>query len=255
MPREGQQLSCKCRSSVGGRDHFLDVVQQQIVPGELVPHEARETGDGREKVVEVVSDPTCEPTNRLQLLGLPQLLTLLSQPRTQGNRLAHVAYGGAQQQTLLCTDGRETDLRAELAAIPTAGKEGLSTLAHGPMARVVRKCFDVAHVRRPEARWHQHLDRLANQLSRLVAEELLGHAVDQLDNTFGVRDDDGIWSAFEEHSEGSPRLVLDHDVAHAAQDHVARGRLEKAHAHRGWKLASVLAEAVRGCPVNGGLIP
>ncbi len=80
LAREGEELPGELSGALGGDTDLIEVPAQRIVGGERLERQLTEAGDRGEEIVEVVRDPTGEPSDGLHPLPLAQLRLELPVP-------------------------------------------------------------------------------------------------------------------------------------------------------------------------------
>ncbi len=196
--------------------------------------------DREQHVVEVMGDAAGEPADRLELLGLEELVL---------RRLAHgdVADGGRHQDPLGALERAEHDLDRELGAVLAPGREldpGADPLGQG----VGRGAKVVGDQPLGEALGDDVGDLLPDQLVALVAELLLGLQVEQDDVAGLVDHDHRVRRRLEQppvaalHLGEVPLRRLAHgDVADGGRHQDPLGALERAEHDLDRELGAVLA--------------
>jgi hypothetical protein len=91
----------------------------------------------------------------------------------------------------------EADFDRKLAAVLLARDE-LDPAGHRPRHRVGEEALQVRRMPLAQAHGHQTFQRGAHQLVAIIAEELDGLLVDELDPTIRTHHDDGVWRCVEQ---------------------------------------------------------
>ena len=176
--------------------------------GQRVGGELGVVDDDPEQVVEVVRDTARKLADALEATRLVELLGQRSLTLGLG-AIADVAHGRCGDDAGLGLDARDVDLRRELGGV-LAHANQLDT-RRGRYAGEVRAVAVARVGRRPaEPIRDDQLDRLADELGAVVAEQLLGALVGEHDPAVGATADDRVGRELQElreHALGANRLV------------------------------------------------
>ena len=91
---ERQELAGQRRCPVRAGDHLLDLLGRVLAAAERAQGELAVPAHAEQKVVEVVRDPPGEPSDCLELLGLPELVLELP-------RVKHHTSGATVQRVIV----------------------------------------------------------------------------------------------------------------------------------------------------------
>jgi hypothetical protein len=121
--REREELPCERGAAFRRETDLHDVITHLAVRGQGVLDELRVVHDDREDVVEIVGDPTREPTDALETFGLSEPLferKPVMHRRTLRTQVADKCGEDVTARSLRRGDGK---LDRDFATIPSAGLE------------------------------------------------------------------------------------------------------------------------------------
>jgi hypothetical protein len=170
-PRERQQLARESFRARRRLEHLREVLGDRGLRRALLERELAEAAYDREHVVEIVRDAAGEPTDRFHLLRLAQL-------RLEPLALARVATHREVARRWVAAQGRERQLdRQGLAAGQLDGR------VHARAAG--QRCVDdtVAYAGLVP---QQALERDAQQLAAVAAQQRRGRRVGELDHAVAI---------------------------------------------------------------------
>jgi hypothetical protein len=221
-PGEGEQVRDEVIEARSGDRDALDqlapaLVRQGVPVGEQRLREPLDRGQRRAQLVRDGRDEVgLQPVELAQ--GLRRLALALVRPGELlfgPLLLADVAHGGRDEHALVGLERAEADLDRELAPIPPKSVE-LELCTHRTDARRREVPRPVRGMTGTEPLRHQHLLGLADQLFGVVAEQILGARVHELDRTVGIDDHHRIRRGLEQPAEHRIRTPA---LGHVARDH------------------------------------
>jgi hypothetical protein len=124
--------------------------------------------------------------------------------------LGSVSDRGENEQPLLPLQRAERDLDGELGAVCSQPRQlrPIAMSTHRPHPRCCRVGVSMARMALAEPLGYEHLDRPAEKVVAVVAEEAFGLAVDELDRAALVDDDHGIGRRVDHRLEEQARAVV-----------------------------------------------
>ena len=154
-----------------------------------------------------------------------------------------VAYGGGDEHAPVGLQRAQGDLDGELDAVVAQPVE-LEAHAHGADLRVGEEGIVMPRWRSRTRSGRSTSTLLADELVALVAEELLGLAVDQGDAAPGVDDDHGVGGGLEQAAKHGLGPLAFGDVADGGGDEHAPVGLQRAQGDLDGELDAVVAQPV-----------
>ena len=108
--------------AIGGLHDLLRVGAPLVSVREVLDEHLGVAVDGHQQIVEVVRDAAGEPSDRLHLLRLPQLLLALLQRVLRLLALDDVAHDGGKRRAFAALQRRERKLARESGCRPCGGR-------------------------------------------------------------------------------------------------------------------------------------